>query len=127
MLNRSHFRRPRRAGEWTEGKAVTFIVTLAAHRSVTLAAARAGMSRKSAYALKGRDSGFAAAWDAACVAGRPQPRQGDKGDEGYNPGVGGLVGYTGSAPDMRDLSFEEMLTLLRDSGPRPLARMAPRP
>ncbi len=65
MLKLARTRRPRRAGEWTEAKAVTFIVTLAASRSVTLAAARAGMSRKAAYALKRRDQGFAAAWGAA--------------------------------------------------------------
>ena len=57
--------RPRRPHEWSNVKAVTFIVTLAALRSVTLAADRAGMSRKSAYALKSRDPAFAAAWVAA--------------------------------------------------------------
>ena len=61
-------RRPRRPHEWSNAKAVTFIVTLAALRSVTLAAARAGMSRKSAYALKGRDPAFAAAWRAALAS-----------------------------------------------------------
>jgi hypothetical protein len=44
-------RRPRRASDWTEAKAVTFIVTLAARKSVTLAASAAGMSRKSACAV----------------------------------------------------------------------------
>jgi len=53
-------RRARRSSDWSPAKAVTFIVTLAAHRSVTLAAAEAGMSRKSAYALKVRDPAFAA-------------------------------------------------------------------
>ena len=61
-------RRPRRTGEWTDAKAVTFIVTLAARRSVTLAAACAGMSRKAAYALRHRDPAFAATWDAALAA-----------------------------------------------------------
>lgn len=70
-------RRPRRSGEWTETKAVTFIVTLAASQSVTLAARAAGISRKSAYALKSRDPAFAAAWTAAIAAGRPR-REGDK-------------------------------------------------
>ena len=62
-------RRPHRANEWKAGAAVTFIVTLAAGRSVTLAARAAGMSRKSAYALRGRDPAFAAAWNAAILAG----------------------------------------------------------
>lgn len=61
-------RRPRRAHEWSDARIVTFIVTLAAYRSVTLAAARAGMSRKSAYALKGRNPAFAAAWLAALAS-----------------------------------------------------------
>ena len=58
-------RRPRRSHEWDAGKAVTFVVTLAATQSVTLAAKEAGMSRKSAYALKERDPAFAAVWNAA--------------------------------------------------------------
>jgi len=60
--------RPRRPGEWTEGHAILFIVTLAARGSVTLAARDAGMSRKSAYALRQRDPHFARAWDAALKA-----------------------------------------------------------
>lgn len=57
--------RARRRHEWSHAKAVTFIVTLAATRSVTLAAQEAGMSRKSAYALKARDPAFAMVWNAA--------------------------------------------------------------
>ena len=60
-------RRQRRDGEWTEQKAVTFIVTLASRGNVTLAARLAGMSRKAAYALRRRDAGFARAWDSALV------------------------------------------------------------
>ena len=48
-------RRLPRPNEWARGKAVTFIVTLAATRSVTLAAREAGMSRKSAYARQGHE------------------------------------------------------------------------
>jgi hypothetical protein len=88
LLHLAHSRRPRRVGEWTAAKAVTFIVTLAASRSVTLAAARSGMSRKAAYALKRRDPAFGAAWNAALAAtADPLPRragnafQGDKVDE----------------------------------------------
>ena len=99
MLSRRSFRRPARAGEWSGDKAVTFIVTLAASFSVTLAAARAGMSRKSAYALKRRDPVFAAAWDKAVQANdkltaMSMPRaparglsKGDEGDEPHNPPV----------------------------------------
>jgi hypothetical protein len=82
-----HPRRPRRTGEWTSAAAVTFIVTLAARQSVTLAARRAGMSRKSAYALKARDPAFAAAWKAAIAAGNLPRRQGDKVDETHSPPV----------------------------------------
>ncbi|MES2904761.1 MAG: hypothetical protein V4696_11295 [Pseudomonadota bacterium] len=63
LYTRTH--RTRRAAEWSAGKIVTFIVTLAATRTVTLAARAAGMSRKAAYALRQRDPAFAAAWDAA--------------------------------------------------------------
>jgi hypothetical protein len=69
-----------RAVEWDTAKAVTFIVTLAATWSVTLAALEAGMSRKSAYALKRRDPAFAAAWNAALA-----PRQGNKVEEVDEP------------------------------------------
>jgi hypothetical protein len=80
LLSRS--RRLRRSHEWSAGKAVTFIVTLAATRSVTLAAREAGMSRKSAYALKDRDPAFAAAWNAALKA-----TEGDKVEEVEGPPV----------------------------------------
>jgi hypothetical protein len=84
-------RRPRRSGEWTPAKAVTFIVTLAATRSVTLAAREAAMSRKSAYALKDRDCAFAEAWNAALMArdaNRPRARiEGDTSDRSDNPRI----------------------------------------
>lgn len=63
-----------RAHEWTNGKAVTFIVTLASGRSVTLAARAAGMSRKSAYALKDREPAFRIAWKTAASASRTRSR-----------------------------------------------------
>ena len=71
-------RRPPRPGEWSRGKAVTFIVTLAATQSVTLAAREAGMSRKSAYAFRARDAAFAQAWAVALDAGRAKAAEGDK-------------------------------------------------
>ena len=76
--------RPRRNGEWSGSRALTFIVTLAAHRSVTLAAREAGMSRKSAYALKARDPAFATAWDEA-LKSASRKRQGDEVQEVHNP------------------------------------------
>lgn len=134
MFNLSRIRRPRRAGEWTDGKAVTFIVTLAAHRSVTLAAARAGMSRKSAYALKARDSRFAATWKSALAAGARPLSEGDKADELDNPPAGGPLGYSVAPPrtrseeaQRRDRFFAGLAKHARDSVPRPLADLAPRP
>ena len=94
--------RPRRAHEWSSDRAVTFLVTLAAHGSVTLAASAAGMSRKSAYALKARDPAFACAWQSALAARRPR-RQGDKVEkvEGARNRTG--QGDTGSRTRDREL------------------------
>jgi hypothetical protein len=76
-------RRPRLAGEWTHAKAVTFVVTLAAFE--------AGMSRKSAYALKDRDCAFAKAWSAALKAWDANRRkgrsEGDTSDSSDNPRI----------------------------------------
>jgi len=86
MVFLSPARRARRPGEWAPGRAVTFIVTLAATRSVTLAARRAGMSRKSAYALKSRDRAFSDAWQSALNARRAR-LQGDEVDEVEDPSI----------------------------------------
>ncbi len=115
--------RTRRAGAWAAGKAVTFIVTLAATRTVTLAARAAGMSRKSAYALRERDPAFAAAWDAALGA-----RQGNKVDEVEDPPVS--FGWGDSRPRTppaldalhRDRYFAR-LAAIRDAAPN----LAPTP
>lgn len=98
MLSRSRSFRTRRAGEWTEAKAVTFIVILAASRSVTLAATRAGMSRKSAYSLKSRDPFFAAAWEVVLAAPASRRRQGDKVGEICARGIGWVEGNKAKAP-----------------------------
>ena len=98
-------RRRRRAGEWTAAKAVTFIVTLAARQSVTLAAARAGMSRKSAYALKGKDCAFAAAWNAALSVGAIDCLEGDESNDRHNPPI---------APPLGD-SLAPRIDLARDA------------
>jgi hypothetical protein len=52
---------------WTPERQLRFLDALARTRSVTRAAAAAGMSRETAYRLRGRRDGalFAAAWDRA--------------------------------------------------------------
>jgi len=124
-----HPRRPHRAGEWTQAGVVTFIVTLAAHRSVTLAARSAGMSRKSAYALKARDPAFAAAWHAAIAAGNRPRRQGDNVDQTHAPPIRPPLGNRprprrSLTKDLfaRDRFFAELINRRRDS--RPLAGTA---
>jgi hypothetical protein len=110
-------RRPRR-GEWTPEQAVTFIVTLAAAGSVTIAAHRAGMSRKSAYALRGRDPAFAAAWAAAMRASK-----GDKVEQVHEPPLSCGRGDTSPSRVDRERAFVRLVAALRDSAP--LARCAP--
>jgi hypothetical protein len=80
MRTRSTPHRRARADGWTDRKRVGFIVTLAAGGSVTFAAASAGLSRKSAYALKKRDSTFASLWKRALEAGKASQRGAVKGD-----------------------------------------------
>jgi hypothetical protein len=63
MRIRSASLRLARAGGWTCRRRVTFSVTLAAGGSVTFAAASAGLSRKSANALKTGGSAFASLWE----------------------------------------------------------------
>ena len=132
MLQLARTRRPRRAGEWTEGKAATFVVTLAVSRSVTLAASRAGMSRKSAYALKRRDTGFAAAWIAALATGEEPALnsvQGAKVGEVDDPRISKAQGnnapaLTSRAADAksRDRFFATLWNWPAESGWQPLAR-----
>jgi hypothetical protein len=61
-----------RADGWTAGRQLRFLGALADTRSVSKAADAAGMSRESAYRLRGRREGvlFAALWDEA-LAARP--------------------------------------------------------
>ena len=141
MLQLARTRRPRRSGEWTEARAVTFIVTLAASRSVTLAASRAGMSRKSAYALKDRDPAFRAAWNAALsvvIQPRPRsaggPRQGNEVDEVDDPAIKRGQGYSYPRPQnlsldaqMRDLFFATIANRPGTGHPAPLAPAAALP
>ena len=110
-------RRPRRAREWSPERAVTFIVTLAATRSVTLAARAAGMSRKSAYALKGRDPAFASAWRAAVRAGAPLLVQGDKAYKVDRPPTPPPQGNTLLSRLARKHAFAGLGARPRDSAP----------
>jgi len=111
-------RRPRRPGDWTSALAVTFIVTLAATRSVTLAARAVGMSRKSAYALKQRDPAFAFAWAAASRAGA-----GYKVEEVEGPPNPFDYGNASPSRIEREQRFVRLIAEIRDSDP--LAPQAP--
>ena len=129
-------RRLPRAGGWTTDKVVTFIVTLAATRSVTLAAHAAGMSHKAAYALRARDAAFAEAWTAAMKAGAERPLERNKVEEVEAPRgghAGGMVdngappiplGLGNASPSRaeRERAFVGLLAQLRESPP-----LAPRP
>lgn len=63
--------KPRSDG-WTTARQLRFLDAFARTRSVTRAAAAAGMSRESAYRLRKRDPGglFAALWDRAIAGHR---------------------------------------------------------
>ena len=98
------------------------------------------MSRKSAYALKGRDAAFAAAWDQALAAGTRRPRhepalissQGDKMDELHRPPVAPPPGdgrrvtnYVASNQDFHRYFLDFFANRDRDSdGPSLAARPA---
>ena len=60
----------RSARRWNADKLVTFILALAVSGTVTFAAAAVGRSRRSAYALRRRNAGFARLWDQALAAAR---------------------------------------------------------
>jgi len=62
---------------WNGDNTVTFLFALAASGTVTFAAASAGVSRRSAYALKRRDAGFARLGDQA-LAGAQAARLWDQ-------------------------------------------------
>src|SRR5690348_13303969 len=65
-----HARPSTRRDGWTPVRQLRFLDTLARTRSVTRAAAAAGLSRKSAYRLRDRSEGalFAALWDRLICA-----------------------------------------------------------
>jgi hypothetical protein len=62
-----------RCDGWTPDRQLRFLDDLAHRRSVAKAAAATGMSRESAYRLRGRKEGalFAALWDRAVAFGPP--------------------------------------------------------
>ena len=119
-------RRPRRPGEWTPARAVIFIVTLAASRSVTLAARQAGMSRKSAYALKSRDPAFAVAWSAAVTAGRSRRAEGDKVEEVHGAPVRRHHGDSSPSRVDRERAFARFVSTAEERD-RWFARLAANP
>ena len=109
--------RANRQGEWSKGKVVVFIVTLAAQRSVTLAARAAGMSRKSAYALKARDSAFCEAW-AAALSAPGSAFHGDKAKRSGSSTLSSKPARVAKKPDdamLRNRSFAAMPMRPRES------------
>ena len=80
MRLRSALQPVARADGWTRRRSVTFIVTLAASGSVTFAAASAGLSRKSANALKTGGSAFASLWERTLEARKASRRDRVEGD-----------------------------------------------
>jgi hypothetical protein len=97
MRIRSAPRRRARADGWINHRRVTFIVTLAASGSVTFTSASAGLSRKSAYALKKRDSAFASLWERALEVGKASRRGSAEGDNANPRGTVNMVNLR--APD----------------------------
>jgi hypothetical protein len=103
--SRSASCKTRRDG-WTPERQLAFLGALTRTRSVTLAARAVGMSRESAYRLRGRREGalFAAAWDAlskghifavtkksAASISRANPPKVTKWRKWKTPGVGSLL------------------------------------
>lgn len=67
-------RKPRRDG-WTPIRRAALLACLSAVPDVRRACAAIGMSRQSAYRLRGRDPDFAAAWDDALRDGHAAMRR----------------------------------------------------
>jgi hypothetical protein len=91
------------------------------------------MSRKAAYALKRRDAGFAAAWNAAILAAKvhhakPAPRRarGNKVGETNDPRGNGRKGYSDLRSldrmmdsQMRDIFYSIIANRNDEVAPRP--------
>ena len=75
-------KRPPRRHEWTRARMAAFLDALRATQSVSRAARAAGMGRQSAYKLRQRLPGFAAAWDEIAadwrIGGSPAPLAGPR-------------------------------------------------
>jgi hypothetical protein len=127
MGHRHHFQnitRTTRRDGWTNGRRVTFFVTLAATGSVTFAAASVGLSRKSAYALKKRDKTFASLWERGLTmagkarsAARPRRSQGN----GNRTAIASVAPSTGVnlAEAERDRFFAVLEKRLSGASSRP--------
>ena len=110
---------------WTAERQLRFLDMLARTRSVTRAAAAAGLSRKSAYRLRGRADGalFAALWDRVMRAPLDTAKVTGQGDSqrhlrGKNPGNPPKVTKWTKWKDPRFDPFAELLRDLRERGPR---------
>jgi len=110
---------------WTIERQLRFLDTLSRTRCVTRAAAAAGLSRKSAYRLRGRADGalFAALWDRAMRAPLDTAKVTGQGDSqrrlrGKNPGNPPKVTKWTKWKDPRFDPFAELLRDLRERGPR---------
>jgi hypothetical protein len=73
------------------------------------------MSRKSAYALRARDPGFAAAWVEAMKAAATKRNQGDKVEEVEGVRVSARHGNTSPSGLDRGRDFATLLRQLRES------------
>lgn len=115
--------RSRRDG-WTVWRQGAFLVALARTRSVAAAAGEVGLSRVSAYRLRGRAGAedFAAAWDAA-LAGAGRRMRKLTGEERLRAATGGLVKpvvWRGCCIAIaRKYDASALLGLLARLGPKP--------
>lgn len=81
-----------RSDGWTPFRQAAFLVALARTRSVSAAAGEVGLSRASAYALRGRPGAgsFAALWDAV-LAGAMRPQRKLTPEERHAAAIEGMV------------------------------------
>ena len=115
---------------WTPERQLRFLDTLARTHCVTRAAALAGMSRKSAYRLRGRVDGalFAAMWDRAMGAPLATVKvtaRGDTAADAVRENLGNPPKDTKwrKWKDPRFDPFAALLRDLRDHGPRAVSSM----
>ena len=128
-MQRQAIPKTRRDG-WTIERQLRFLDTLSRTRCVTRAAAAAGLSRKSAYRLRGRADGalFAALWDRAMRAPLDTAKVTGQGDSqrrlrGKNPGNPPKVTKWTKWKDPRFDPFAELLRDLRERDPQAVSPM----